>query len=59
MLERARFDDSRPDGKIAWRRWKTHNRILAQAIEAAEVVCAHQDTVIGNLRRIQEKKSYP
>jgi hypothetical protein len=57
MLERATFDYSRPDGKIAWRRWKTHQRILAQAIEAAEIVFVRQDTVIRNLRRIQERKT--
>ncbi|MCC2682534.1 MAG: hypothetical protein K0S36_2098 [Nitrosospira multiformis] len=56
VLERATFDYSRPDGKIAWRRWKTHKWILAQAIEAAEVVCARQDGVIHNLRRIREKE---
>lgn len=56
VLERAKFDYSRSDGKIAWRRWKTHKRILAQAIEAAEILCARQDRVIRNLRRIHEEK---
>src|SRR5215216_3584858 len=31
VLERAQFDESRPGGKIVWRRWKTHKMMAVRA----------------------------
>lgn len=54
ILNSAEFDDNRPDGKIAWRRWKTHKQLLSKVRRAAGVLCERHDNVIYNLRQIQE-----
>jgi hypothetical protein len=51
VLERAQFDNGRPDGKIAWRRWKTHRRAVLQVTEAVGIVCGRYDDIIDSLKR--------
>ena len=54
ILDNAQFDDSRRGGKIAWRRWKTHNMIKAKVSKAAKIVCERHENVMDSLRRVTE-----
>ncbi|WP_074861297.1 hypothetical protein [Nitrosospira briensis] len=46
VLERAKFDDTRLGGKIAWRRWKTHNLMEGEAAQAAAILLNRYEDVI-------------
>jgi len=52
VLERVQFDDGRPDGKIAWRRWRTHRVAISQVSTAAKLLFDRHDEVLNNLRRV-------
>ena len=56
ILNRVRFDPHRPDGKVAWRRWKTHRRLSALANEAAMVILERDDRLCALLRHAEGQK---
>jgi len=51
ILSKAKFDEKRREGKIAWRRWKTHELITSRVREAAMILCGRHDEIIESLQR--------
>jgi hypothetical protein len=56
-MESDPIEISRHDGKIAWRRWRTHKLVTSRISEAAMIICGRHDGVIDHLRCVDERKS--
>jgi hypothetical protein len=48
----VKYDYRRLEGKIAWRRWKTHAVVKSKAVEAASLIFGRHKNVIESLHRI-------
>lgn len=55
ILRNVKFDDSRSDGRIAWRKVSVHLRLKELTLSAAEVIFGRQERVMELLKRTYKK----